>query len=165
MCIRDRPLAILRPDAQFTLLDSQEKRMGFLSRTLEELGVANAACACMRAEEAPGDWRGSFDIAVSRAVARLNVLCELCLPFVKVGGLFIAMKAEDCAQELEEARNAAEVLGGAEPEPVSYTHLNSSWKMGNSTFTPFSPRVLMKMSFTRFAARLVSRMAVTARTL
>lgn len=114
------PLAILRPDAQFTLLDSQEKRMGFLSRTLEELGVANAACACMRAEEAPGDWRGSFDIAVSRAVARLNVLCELCLPFVKVGGLFIAMKAEDCARELEEARNAAEVLGGAEPELRRY---------------------------------------------
>ena len=94
--------------------------MGFLSRTLEELGVANAACACMRAEEAPGDWRGSFDIAVSRAVARLNVLCELCLPFVKVGGLFIAMKAEDCARELEEARNAAEVLGGAEPELRRY---------------------------------------------
>ena len=115
------PLAILRPDAQFTLLDSQEKRMGFLSRTLEELGVANAACACMRAEEAPGDWRGSFDIAVSRAVARLNVLCELCLPFVKVGGLFIAMKAEDCTEEVETAANARTVLGAPDAEVLHYT--------------------------------------------
>ena len=66
----------------------------------------------MRAEEAPGDWRGSFDIAVSRAVARLNVLCELCLPFVKVGGRFLAMKSDNCQEEVERAGRAIAKLGG-----------------------------------------------------
>ena len=71
-------------------------------------------------EEAPKERRGAYDIAVSRAVARLNVLCELCLPFVKAGGLFISMKAADCAAEVAEAANAIKTLGGAEPEIRTY---------------------------------------------
>lgn len=114
------PLAILRPDAEFTLLDSQQKRIDFLSDTAERLGLRNVEVVCMRAEEAPKERRGAYDIAVSRAVARLNVLCELCLPFVKAGGLFISMKAADCAAEVAEAANAIKTLGGAEPEIRTY---------------------------------------------
>ena len=115
------PLAILRPGASFTLLDSQQKRMDFLADTAGRLGLRNVEVVCMRAEEAPKERRGAYDIAVSRAVARLNVLCELCLPFVKTGGLFISMKAEDCAAEAAEAENAIKTLGGAEPEIRTYT--------------------------------------------
>lgn len=115
------PLAILRPGARFTLLDSQQKRMDFLADTADRLGLRNVEVVCMRAEEAPKECRGAYDIAVSRAVARLNVLCELCLPFVKTGGLFISMKAEDCAAEAAEAENAIKTLGGAEPEIRTYT--------------------------------------------
>ena len=115
------PLAILRPGASFTLLDSQQKRMDFLADTAGRLGLRNVEVVCMRAEEAPKERRGAYDIAVSRAVARLNVLCELCLPFVKTGGLFISMKAEDCAVEAAEAENAIKTLGGAEPEIRTYT--------------------------------------------
>ncbi len=114
------PMAILKRDAQFTLLDSQQKRMDFLDETVGLLGLGNVSVACMRAEEAPKEWRESFDIAVSRAVARLNVLCELCLPFVKKGGLFLAMKAGDCAAEVAEAAGAVRTLGGAEPEIRTY---------------------------------------------
>ena len=115
------PLAILRPGTSFTLLDSQQKRMDFLADTAGRLGLRNVEVVCMRAEEAPKERRGAYDIAVSRAVARLNVLCELCLPFVKTGGLFISMKAEDCAAEAAEAENAIKTLGGAEPEIRTYT--------------------------------------------
>lgn len=110
------PLAILRPDARFTLLDSQQKRIDFLKDTAARLGLENVECVCLRAEEAPAEYREGFDIVTSRAVARLNALAELCLPFVKPGGRFIAMKAADCAQELAEAENALRTLGGAAPE-------------------------------------------------
>ena len=84
------------------------------------LGLENVECVAARAEEAATEYREGFDIAVSRAVARLNVLCELCLPLVKVGGVFISMKAEDCVQEVAEAESAAKTLGGAAPELRTY---------------------------------------------
>lgn len=115
------PLAILRPDADFTLLDSQMKRIDFIAETAALLGLENTRCEAMRAEEAPAEYREAFDIAVSRAVARLNVLCELCLPFVRVGGSFVSMKAADCAEEVAEAAKAVETLGGAAPEIRTYT--------------------------------------------
>lgn len=105
-------LKIAQPDLSAVLLDSLDKRVGFLRETVEALGLDGVSCIHARAEEAPSAWRGSFDIAVSRAVARLNVLCELCLPLVKKGGLFIAMKGSDHAEELREAKNAIRVLGG-----------------------------------------------------
>lgn len=114
------PLAILRPDACFTLLDSQQKRVDFISETSALLGLENVECVAARAEEAATEYREGFDIAVSRAVARLNVLCELCLPLVKAGGVFISMKAEDCVQEVAEAESAAKTLGGAAPELRTY---------------------------------------------
>ena len=114
-------LKIACPEIELTLLDSLDKRIGFLRETCEALGLEDVVCLHARAEEAPQAWRGSFDIAVSRAVARLNVLCELCLPLVKKGGLFIAMKGTEHAEELREAKNAIRVLGGEIEAERDYT--------------------------------------------
>lgn len=115
------PLKIMQPEISLTLLDSQEKRMGFLRETCGLLALRNVSCVTARAEEAPEKLRGGFDIAVSRAVARLGVLCELCLPLVKTGGLFIAMKGPDCAEETGEAENAIRILGGRFERTYAYT--------------------------------------------
>ena len=115
------PLKILQPDLSLTLLDSHGKRMTFVADVCEKLHFADTRCVCERAEDVCADIGGSFDIAVSRAVARLNILCELCLPFVNVGGVFIAMKRPDCADELREARHAIQVLGGGAPKLRTYT--------------------------------------------
>lgn len=115
------PLKIALPDISLTLLDSHKKRMAFLDETCRTLGFADTRCISERAEEAAFYMGGSFDIAVSRAVARLNILCELCLPFVHVGGVFIAMKGPDCSDELLEASRAISVLGGKGSEIKKYT--------------------------------------------
>jgi len=115
------PLKIAMPGISLTLLDSHKKRMAFLGETCRTLGFADTRCISERAEEAAFDIGGSFDIAVSRAVARLNILCELCLPFVHVGGVFVAMKGPDCADELREALKAISVLGGGGSEIKKYT--------------------------------------------
>ena len=114
-------LKIAQPDLSAVLLDSLDKRVGFLRETVEALGLDGVSCVHGRAEEAPQSWRGGFDIAVSRAVARLNVLCELCLPLVKKGGLFIAMKGTEHAEELREAKNAIRLLGGEIEAERDYT--------------------------------------------
>ena len=104
-------LKIAEPSIDLVLLDSLDKRIGFLRECCEKLGFDDVACVHARAEETPKAWRGGFDIAVSRAVARLNILCELCLPLVRTGGLFIAMKGTDHDEELREAKNAIRLLG------------------------------------------------------
>ena len=114
-------LKIACPDMKLTLLDSLDKRVNFLRETCARLGFSDVECIHARAEEAPKELRESFDIASSRAVARLNLLCELCLPYLKVGGSFIAMKGPDCASELEEAKNAIKLLGAEYRQTVSYT--------------------------------------------
>lgn len=110
-------LKIGEPSIRLTLLDSLQKRIYWLCDVLQELHL-NAVCAPARAEEYP--HREEYDIATSRAVARLNVLCELCLPFVKVGGYFLAMKAAAADEELEEAKNAIKTLGGQFERMVEY---------------------------------------------
>ena len=107
------PLLLAEPTVTLTLLDAQQKRVDFLSGLCERLGVS-ASCVHARAEEAAleAGQRDSYDFAVSRAVARLNVLAELCLPFVKPGGAFLAMKARDCGEELAEAETALRRLSG-----------------------------------------------------
>ena len=104
------PVKIACPETELTLLDSLGKRMAWLETVLPQLGV-DAKCVTARAEEAVSACRESYDVATSRAVARLNVLLELTAPFVKVGGLVLAMKGAAAQQELEEAKNAVKRLG------------------------------------------------------
>lgn len=113
-------LKIACPDMALTLLDSLDKRVNFLRDTCAKLGFSDVECIHARAEEAPKELRESFDFAMSRAVARLNLLAELCLPFVKVGGAFIAMKGPDCEEELNEAKKGIALLGGKVEKCVSY---------------------------------------------
>lgn len=104
------PVKIACPGVELTLLDSLGKRMAWLEQILPELGV-EAQCITARAEEAVQTRRESYDIATSRAVARLNVLLELTAPYVKVGGYVLAMKGTAAQEELEEAKNAISRLG------------------------------------------------------
>ena len=103
------PLKLGEPTVRLTLLDSLQKRVHWLDETLKAMGV-EAQCVAARAEEFPA--RERYDFAVSRAVARLNVLSELCLPFVRVGGAFLAMKGASGEEELTAARGAIKKLGG-----------------------------------------------------
>jgi len=107
-------LKILVPSLEVTLLDSLRKRLDWLEETAAALGLDGVCCLHARAEEQallPG-FRDSYDIATARAVAELRVLSELCLPYVKVGGLFLAMKGVDSGAELAAAAPALEKLGG-----------------------------------------------------
>ena len=115
-------LKLCRPDIDLTLFDSLQKRVDWLAQLSGELGV-EAACVHGRAEEFGRlpDWRERFDIATARAVADLRVLLELCLPFVKVGGVFLAMKAADCQAEVDAAGRAVSILGGRLLGTYSYT--------------------------------------------
>ena len=105
------PLKIAEPSMQLTLLDSLAKRMNWLAQTLPALGV-QAEIVTARAEEYAAQRRERYDFAVSRAVARLNVLAELCLPFVRVGGQFLAMKGALAQEEVDEAQRAIRTFGG-----------------------------------------------------
>jgi len=135
------PLKIAEPTIVLTLLDATKKRVDFLSGLCTILEI-DATCMHARAEEAarprgqhgrsdiaapcveevsrPQELRENFDIVVSRAVAQMNLLCELCLPFVRVGGLFVAMKSADSADELAEARSAIERLGAETQGCIDY---------------------------------------------
>ena len=105
-------LAIARPDLRVTLLDAQRKRCDFLAAVREKLALANVTVLHARAEDAArGELRERFDLAVARAVAPLNVLCEYLLPFVRVGGRALCWKGPALAQELPEGRRAARLLG------------------------------------------------------
>lgn len=112
------PLALLTR-GRFTLLDSLKKRILWLTEICDALPIENAEAVHARAEEF--GHRGEYDLAASRAVARLNVLAELSMPLVRTGGRFIAMKADDCAEEVEEARRAIALLGGEIEEVRAYT--------------------------------------------
>ncbi len=104
------PVKLACPEVQLTLLDSLGKRMAWLEKILPELGV-EATCITARAEEAVADRREQYDIATSRAVARLNILLELTAPYVKVGGYVLAMKGTAAEEELQDAKNAIKKLG------------------------------------------------------
>lgn len=105
------PLKLLCPGMELTLLDSLAKRLGFLRALCDELGLTGVETVHGRAEE-PGARRERYDFALSRAVAQLNLLVELCLPYVRVGGRFLALKGPGADAELAEAGRAVETLGG-----------------------------------------------------
>lgn len=115
------PLALTEPDMDLTLLDSLGKRVDFLRRACAELELPRVQAVHARAEEFASGHRERYDVAVSRAVAALNVLCELCLPLVKVGGVFLAMKSMGTDEELAAARGAISRLGGRVRSVQDYT--------------------------------------------
>ncbi len=108
------PLKIVFPGLKLTLLDSLNKRINFLNTVVDEIGLADVSAIHGRAEEYGRDvvYRESFDLCVSRAVANLSTLSELCLPFVKVGGYFVSYKSEKADIEYIEAKNAINLLSG-----------------------------------------------------
>lgn len=116
------PLAIARPDLSFTLLDSLNKRLTFLNEVCDELSI-KSELVHMRAEDAAKKlkFREKFDVSISRAVASLPILCEYCLPFVKIGGIFIAMKGANAKQELKESKNAIKLLGAELEDNIEIT--------------------------------------------
>ena len=108
------PLAIFRPDLDITALDSTAKRINYIKNTASKLGIDNIYAVAARAEEygKKDGYRESFDVATARAVAALPILSELCLPFVKVGGKFVSMKASQGEREVIDAKNAIKLCGG-----------------------------------------------------
>ena len=109
------PLKILFPNLAVTIVDLLNKRITFLNHLCQHLGLKNVACYHMRAEEfgKKPEFRQQFDVVTARAVARLSVLSELCLPLVRVSGQFVALKAATTETELAASQKAIKILGGA----------------------------------------------------
>lgn len=105
------PIKIVRPDVDLTMVDSLNKRINFLNEITQELKI-NTTNIHSRAEDFAKTYREKFDVAVARAVARLNTLLEYLLPLVKVGGIVLAYKGSSFKEEIDEAKNAITVLGG-----------------------------------------------------
>lgn len=105
------PLRI-KKDFDLTLIDSVNKKVGFMNEVIEALELDHTRAVHVRAEDFAKDHREDFDLVVSRAVANLSTLAELSLPFLKVGGIFIAMKGPKAEEELDQAQNALKILGG-----------------------------------------------------
>lgn len=116
------PLKIFNPTVSFTLMDSLNKRLTFLKEVLSSLSL-DATLLHSRAEESARDkkLREQFDVVTARAVASLQVLAEYALPYVKIGGHFVAMKGPSCMEELETAKNAIATLGGKLKQVVPFT--------------------------------------------
>lgn len=109
------PLAILSPEKEFLLLDSVGKKLKIVEAIAEELGLKNIKTLHARAEDPAHDreYREKFDFAVARALASMSVLSEYCIPYVKVGGWFVAYKTKAAEEEIAQASNAIQTLGGA----------------------------------------------------
>lgn len=105
------PLRIEK-EIDLTLIDSVNKKVKFMNEVIEKLNLENTRAIHVRAEDFAKDQREKYDVVVSRAVANMRTLSEYCLPFLKVGGLFIALKGPKAMEELEDAKNAIEILGG-----------------------------------------------------
>ena len=111
------PLALVREDIKILAMDSTEKRVNYVRETASLLGLKNVTAVTMRAEDGAKlpEYREKFDYATARAVAELRILSELCLPYVKVGGEFLAMKGKNAEFELGGAKKALAILGGKNP--------------------------------------------------
>lgn len=114
------PIAVMRPDIKLTLIDSLNKRVIFLKELCAALGIS-AECVHIRAEDAGrGNFAEKFDVVSARAVSRLSKLCGYCLPLLKVGGAFLALKGSDCGEEISEAESEISKFGGTLEKTVSY---------------------------------------------
>ena len=113
------PLSIISDNAKVTIIDALNKRIKFLNDLIIELGLKNVIALHERAEDFAKTKREFFDVTTARAVARLNILSELCLPLTKVGGYFIAMKGQGGNEEIKEATKGIEILGGHVEKVIS----------------------------------------------
>jgi len=113
------PLSIISDNAKVTIIDALNKRIKFLNDLILELGLKNVIALHERAEDFAKIKREFFDVTTARAVARLNILSELCLPLTKVGGYFIAMKGQGGNEEIKEATKGIEILGGHVEKVIS----------------------------------------------
>ena len=115
-------LKIAFPDLQVTLLDSLNKRLNFLNQVIEQLGLENITTVHFRAEDGArkAELREQFDCVVSRAVANMSTLCEYCLPYVKVGGCFVAYKSGNAEEEIDKAKKAVHLLGGVKENAIYF---------------------------------------------
>ena len=122
------PIKIVRPDIKLCLLDSLNKRLVFLQEVVDKLGLENVKIVHARAEDGArkADLREKFDYSTSRAVAQLNVLSEYCLPYVKVGGSFLAMKGKYSEEEIDNAKSAIKTLGGKIEMVDTYNLIDTS---------------------------------------
>lgn len=139
------PLAVFREDLKITALDSTAKRIRYIEDTAQQLNLTNITPVAARAEELAknNSHRESYDVATARAVAALPILTELCLPFVKKGGLFVSMKASQGEQELELSKNAITICGGSlkslDKFPLNYngnSELRTIISVSKMTSTP-----------------------------
>lgn len=137
------PLKIAENSLEITLLDSLNKRINFLNEVIEKINLNKVKTIHGRAEDFGQDfkYREKYDVAVSRAVAPLNVLLEYMLPFVKVGGKCICMKGSNCDEEIENSRKAIEILGGKIEEIKKFNLPNS-----DNNRTIFIIKKVQKMS-------------------
>lgn len=122
------PLAIVSDNVEVTIIDALNKRITFLNSLVKKLQLENVIALHKRAEDFAKEKREAFDVVTARAVARLNVLAELCLPLVKIGGLFIAMKGQSGSEELNEAQSALKTLGGEVIKTIEFDLPNDAGK-------------------------------------
>lgn len=121
------PCAIVEDTLSVDIVDSLNKRINFLNELVSKIELSNVKAYHSRAEDWALTKRESYDIVSARAVARLNILAELCMPLVKIGGVFIAMKSKDYEEELKEARSAIKTLGG---EILEVKHFDLPYEYG-----------------------------------
>ncbi len=124
------PLKIAFPKIELTLMDALNKRINFLNEVIVSLGLTCTNALHARGEEVArrSDHREKYDLCVTRAVAKLNSLSELCLPFVKVGGLYVSYKSGNIDEELEEGKNSISKLGGRSTDVVKFTVPKSDYE-------------------------------------
>ncbi|MBE6546095.1 MAG: 16S rRNA (guanine(527)-N(7))-methyltransferase RsmG [Ruminococcaceae bacterium] len=129
------PLAIFRPDLTILSLDGTAKRIAYVAETARLLGLERLEAVAGRAEELANSsaYRESFDVATARAVASFPILCELCLPFVRVGGQMIAMKSQQATEELMAAKHGISLCGGGNTTAVSCDLVSDSSEIEHRT--------------------------------
>lgn len=125
------PLKIVYPQLKITIVDSLNKRITFLNHLFEQLQLKDCQAIASRAEDYAKEHRESADLVMARAVARLNILDELCLPLVKVNGYFLSLKGKKAKEELTEAQKGIQLLGGEMISNVEFTLANHDDQRSN----------------------------------